>query len=271
VFKRILVVLDPARQFGSAREYAIALARHWGSSVVGLYVVFEEAMPLKAAYDEAVKPQQFIGKQVVTEFGEDLAKSVDYTPVVEQGPYEVAIPNIAAREGVDLVVLGSFHASLERRLVGSDTERIIEYSPCSVLLIRDPAELPTEGSTIVLAHDGSTITKRTLKHLMRFTKSFKARVRVIIGSPARSLEEGSALADFIEGELRSGGIEVDKSQVLTSRWVLGPHGVVHRAVSGLHPSMVCLTRLRGRAKKSATHWLVHEFIRDTPCPVLVLK
>jgi hypothetical protein len=69
----------------------------------------------------------------------------------------------------------------------------------------------------------------------------------------------------------SNGVEVEPPQVLTSRWILGPHGVVHRAIAGMHPALAVLSRLHDVDKGNASHWLVHEFVLDTPCPTLFLK
>jgi hypothetical protein len=42
-------------------------------------------------------------------------------------------------------------------------------------------------------------------------------------------------------------------------------------VAGLMPSMVVLSRHSDVIGSMATHWLVHEFVKDTPSPMLILK
>jgi nucleotide-binding universal stress UspA family protein len=275
LFERILVALDPARRFGPAREYAIDIVKRWGPSVVALYTAFEEAAPFKAASSESVKPKMFMGEQVLEQFRQELAEAagddVDYLPVKEEGPYEVAIPAVAAREGVDLIVLGSFHTGVERVLVGSDTERIIEYSPCSIMLVRHPSKLPEEGSVMVFAHDSLHISDKARMRLAALALDFNARVQPVIGVPPKGLEDGKGMGEELVGMLDEAGIDAERTQVLTSRWILGPHGVVHRAVAGLHPSLVVLSRYLGVQDGNATHWLVHEFVADTPSPTLFLK
>lgn len=79
------------------------------------------------------------------------------------------------------------------------------------------------------------------------------------------------MAEDIREALTNEGVYTSPPQVLTSRWILGPHGVVHRAVSGMIPSMVVLTRCHTESACMVTHWLVHEFVKDTPSPMLILK
>lgn len=275
MFKKILVALDPARDLQPARQYALDLVSKWGSSVVALYTVFEEAAPFRASNAVGVKPKTFVGNKVVEGFENQIKKEcegkVQCSTFVEEGPYEVTIPAVAAREGVDLVVLGSFHTRTERRFVGSDIERVIEYSPCSVMVVRNPSRVPEPGTLVVFAHDNAILSAEPVHWLTEFAKAAGTVVQPVIGVPPRDLDAGKKLADGLEKELVTSGIESVPPQVLTSRWILGPHGVVHRAVSGLHPSMTVIARLNDVVQGNASHWLIHEFIADTPCPTLVLK
>jgi hypothetical protein len=222
-----------------------------------------------------VKPQRFVGKNVVAEFEETLKEecgpTVDCTTVVEEGPYELTIPAVAAEEEVDLVVLGSFHSKTGRTLVGSDIERIIEYCPCSVLVVRTRTTPPEPGSLLAFAHDSSQVPPMAVHWVVKFAQEVGTVVQPVIGVPTRDLDEGKVMANSFVSELVASGVEAEPPQVLTSRWILGPHGVVHRAVSGLHPALAVLSRFNDVVRGNATHWLVHEFIVDTPCPTLFLK
>ena len=275
LFERILLVLDPARDLGAARRYTLNMVKKWHPSVVGLYPVFEEAAAFKTSPGEGAKPERFVGKNVVKEF-EDLLRGecdpdVDCTTIIEEGPYEITIPAVAAREGADLVVLGSFHSKTGRTLVGSDIERIIEYCPCSVLVVRTRETPPEPGSLLAFAHDSKAIPPKAVHWVVKFSQEVGTVVEPVIGVPPRDLDEGKRTVNDFVAELIGSGVETEPPQVLTSRWILGPHGVVHRAVAGLHPALAVLSRFQDVEKGNATHWLVHEFVLDTPCPTLFLK
>lgn len=275
MFKRILVVIDPARHLEPAMDYVIQMVRRWDSSVVALYTAFEEAAPFKPTYSGSVDPAKFVGKNAVKEFKKRLKKEigpdVDFTATIAEGPYEVIVPTVAAREDVDLVVLGSFHDKMLRAIVGSDTERIIEYSPCSVLLVRNPSTLPSQGSVIVFAHDSLEISGQFVNSMAEFSRDLKASIQPVLGVPPKAIEECKEKGEWLMETLATEGVDSKPPQVLTSRWILGPHGVVHRAVAGLMPSMVILSRYPGVPASMATHWLVHEFVKDTPSPMLIMK
>ena len=275
MFERILLVLDPTRDLAPARQYTMNLIKRWKSSVVGLYNIFEQAAPFKASQGEGVEPIKFVGKEVVKEFEEQLGQicgpSVDCTTVIEEGPYEVTVPAVAARENADLVILGSFHSKTGRTLVGSDIERIIEYCPCSVLIVRTSTTPPQPGSLLAFAHDGAQIPPKAVHWVVKFSQEVGTIVHPVIGVPPRALEEGEQMANSFVAELVGSGVKTEPPHVLTSRWILGPHGVVHRAVAGLHPSIAVLSRFHDVSHGNATHWLVHEFVADTPCPTLILK
>ena len=275
MFKRILVVIDPARHLEPAMDFVIQMVRRWDSSVVALYTAFEEAAPFKPTYSGSVDPAKFVGKDAVKEFKKLLKKEVgpdvDFTTMIEEGPYEVIVPMVAAREDVDLVVLGSFHDKMLRAIVGSDTERIIEYSPCSVLLVRNPSPLPKEGSVIVFAHDNTAISNQFISTMAELSRDFKTSIQPVLGVPPKAIGNCQERGEWLVETFAKEGVISEPAQVLTSRWILGPHGVVHRAVAGLMPSMVVLSRYTDVAASKASHWLVHEFVKDTPSPMLILK
>jgi nucleotide-binding universal stress UspA family protein len=275
LFKRILLVLDPTRDLGAAKQYTLNMIRKWGPSVVGLYPVFEEAAPFKASQGEGIKPHKFVGKEVAKEFEAEIKEEcdpdVDCTVVVEEGPYEVTIPAVAAREDVDLVVLGSFHSKTGRTLVGSDIERIIEYCPCSVLIVRTSTKPPEPNGLLAFAHDSGLIPPKAVHWVVEFSQEVGTRVHPVVGVPPRALDDGKRSTNAFVAELIANGVDTEPPHVLTSRWILGPHGVVHRAVAGLHPALAVLSRFHDVEKGNATHWLVHEFVADTPCPTLILK
>lgn len=275
MFERILLVLDPARDLEAAKQYTLNMVHKWNASVVGLYPVFEEAAPFKASQGEGIKPHKFVGKEVARDFEallkEECGPDVDCTTVVEEGPYEVTIPAVAARENVDLVVLGSFHSKTGRTFVGSDIERIIEYCPCSILIVRTSITPPDAGSLLAFAHDSAHIPPKAVHWVVKFSQEIGTRVHPVIGVATRDLDDGKQMADSFVAELIGSGVTTEPPHVLTSRWILGPHGVVHRAVSGLHPSMAVLSRFHDVERGNASHWLVHEFVADTPCPTLILK
>jgi nucleotide-binding universal stress UspA family protein len=57
-------------------------------------------------------------------------------------PYEEIVAE-AKEMGADLIVIGSHgYRGLERLLLGSTAERVVQYSPCAVLIVKDASGHP---------------------------------------------------------------------------------------------------------------------------------
>ena len=62
---------------------------------------------------------------------------VDAEPLVEVGEPGPTICEVAARVGADVVVLGSHgHGWLQRMLIGSVSNHVLQHAPCPVLVMR---------------------------------------------------------------------------------------------------------------------------------------
>lgn len=67
------------------------------------------------------------------------AGGVEVSRVVEMGDPATVILEIARRESVDLVVVGSHGRSgFERFLLGSVSGRVVQHAPCDVLVVKSP-------------------------------------------------------------------------------------------------------------------------------------
>jgi nucleotide-binding universal stress UspA family protein len=93
----------------------------------------------KVADREAVESELKGDGQRYTHYVMGLAEkeTVKATSMIVKGrPFE-QIVNLAKSFNVDLIVMGTYgHRGAERILIGSVAERVIEYSPCPVLVIK---------------------------------------------------------------------------------------------------------------------------------------
>jgi len=102
------------------------------------------------------------------------AKSV--RPLLQKGPVTDTIVTTAAREKADLLVLGSRGISnIQAFLMGSVSQQVATYAPCSVLIVKERARAVTR---VLLAVDGSSASKRAMAFLPAHLKP--AGVTVIV-------------------------------------------------------------------------------------------
>lgn len=140
--RRILVPIDFSRPSIKALRYALGLAANFDAEVRFLHVVDPEnapapaiiRLPLVTQPETVVKMAEKLLWSWATKFGIPISAR---TCSVRQGKVYKKIVATASEEKADLIVLATrAHAGLKHVLHGSITERVIQHSPCPVLIVR---------------------------------------------------------------------------------------------------------------------------------------
>jgi nucleotide-binding universal stress UspA family protein len=138
---KILVPIDGSDYSNRAAEYAIGISKAQGAEVVLVYVVDELVVDQfsSAAEKSAIEAQLKNDGQRATRYAEGLMEKagVKSSSMLLKGrPFE-QIVNTTKSFDIDLVVMGTYgRRGAERILIGSVAERVIEYSPCPVLVVK---------------------------------------------------------------------------------------------------------------------------------------
>ncbi len=142
--KRILVPTDFSDQASYAFEVAASIARKSGAEL-HLYHVIE--VPDYPEITDIIAYRALGSTNVLEEIENKLAQTaecdqcsdIDVTYSVDfDTPYE-KISRKAADEAFDLIVIGSHgRQGINRILVGSTTEKVIQHASCLVLTIKEP-------------------------------------------------------------------------------------------------------------------------------------
>jgi len=139
--KKILIPTDGSDSAMRAAEFALKLAKHFGSEIVTIYVIdriiLEEISKVyeKRGLKEEMKrkAERCLNYVVRSAEREGLKAS---SILVEGQPHD-QIVRYAESLGADLIVMGSKgRRGANRILIGSVAERVIEYAPCPVVVIR---------------------------------------------------------------------------------------------------------------------------------------
>jgi nucleotide-binding universal stress UspA family protein len=124
-----------------AAEYGISIAKMLCGEIMVVYVVDEVVLNQVSKVTER--------ENVERELKQDGQRYINYvlslaekegtktTSLLAKGrPFE-QIVQLAKRLNMDLIVIGTYGSrGAERILIGSVAERVIEYSPCPVLVIK---------------------------------------------------------------------------------------------------------------------------------------
>ena len=139
--KRILVPTDGSDCSIRAAELAIHLAKVFNAELFVIYVIDTVIL------DEIAKGAE---KEVIErELREKGRRYLNYimkmaeregltaTPILVKGEPHDQIVQHAKVQAVNLIVMGTYgRRGTERILIGSVAERVIEYAPCPVLVVR---------------------------------------------------------------------------------------------------------------------------------------
>jgi len=138
--KKVLVPVDGSDSSKRALEMAIAVANAAHASLLVLEVI-EEFGPLPGYYEAAPAGKDRV-KWIAEQRFEKVHPMLDelkgnWKRVVVEGYAADQICEIAAKEKVDMIVIGSRGLSpLGRFLLGSVSDRVVHHAPCSVTVVR---------------------------------------------------------------------------------------------------------------------------------------
>jgi nucleotide-binding universal stress UspA family protein len=142
-FHNILVPTDGSQPSVAAGQLAVQLAALHRARLTFVYVVdtsVVEALahtPGKMA--EHVEQELELTGQRYLNYLSRLAVNADLeaNQVIRHGVPYSEIERLAREQQVDLIVIGQVgHRGPRRILIGSVTERVIEYAPCPVLVVK---------------------------------------------------------------------------------------------------------------------------------------
>lgn len=139
--RRILIPTDGSNCSLRAAKLAIRLAKIFGAEILAIYVVdtviLEEIAKI-AEREIAEKELKEKGERYlnyVTKSAEKEGLKVK-TFLTEGEPYDKIVQYAKSSEA-DLIIMGTYgRRGAERILIGSVAERVIEYAPCPVLVVR---------------------------------------------------------------------------------------------------------------------------------------
>jgi len=142
-FRKILIPIDGSRYSMQAAEYGIKMAKIYGWEVLAFYVIDETTVESLAHLSEKDPPDirrdlRRDGENCLHDLAELASREgVKLETLIQEGTPHQAIVNVAKQEGIDLIVIGKVGQRGPRRiLIGSVTERVIEATPCPVLVVR---------------------------------------------------------------------------------------------------------------------------------------
>ena len=147
-YSNILVPVDFSEHSKKTIEYATQLAALTGATIKILHVLQMPEFPaafyqgLHMAHDPVktnVEAAKLAASSLLSQLSEQIfAKGLEAEAVLRVGNPREEILSAAKEMSVDLIVIGSHgHSGLGLVLLGSTAERVVQYAPCPVLVVKD--------------------------------------------------------------------------------------------------------------------------------------
>ena len=141
---KILIPTDGSDSSMHAAEYGVNVAKMLGAQIMVVYVIDSVVLDEARSFfkvgeheDVELKLKQAGQRYINYVLGLAEKAGVKASSLIAKGrPFEVIV-HIAEESNVGLIVMGTHgRRGTERILLGSVAERVIEYSPCPVLVLK---------------------------------------------------------------------------------------------------------------------------------------
>jgi len=139
--KKILAPTDFSDLSKAGIRYALEAARDAGAEVVVYHVIdlggaFRDRRPHVGRYYDMLENNRRVLDRFLTVHFADCIDLVEVRQEVEFGAPSKNIVDIAASEGVDLIVMSTHsRTGIDRFILGSVAEHVVARAPCPVLVV----------------------------------------------------------------------------------------------------------------------------------------
>lgn len=271
MFKRLLLPVDPARQFGAANQYAVDLAHRFGSRIVATYIIDDHLLGPVAeeAHNSIDEALEWVGKDAMDDFVEhhpdlEIQKTLAY------GSTPTAMFQMVLQTGADTVVLGGFHSRANPHVWGSTVVDIVTHAERPVFVVRENARLPEAGDRIVVPFDGSERPLGTLPRIVQLAKESGAAIDLVYVAKGRDKGEGRAALERGQWLCDEEGVAVATHVITCKPWRPKGRAILNFARSQKSP-LIALSRLGHQSMHTGRSRTVAWLLTHSPLPVWVVR
>lgn len=300
-FHHILVATDFSEASRRALSDALALAAEYNAPLSVLHAIPPEPGLLNLESPAELNLGRQEAQRQMKDFLSDIGPHHNIERIfLRNGPVAKVLDSVIREEEIDLLVIGTRgRGGLRKVALGSVAEELLRLAPCPVLTVGPKAELETsvkagEFRTILFATDFGQASQKALTLALSLAQANQAKLvmlhmmppAVAAGaglyafSPATALAEelqtwrSTAHADALKRLKEAIPPETKLAQepeyVVETEFM--PEGVLRAAVSR-KADLIVMGANRAFSARAAAHYpwaLVHEVVKDAPCPVLTV-
>jgi len=286
MYEKIIIGYDDS-EFSSAAvcEASGLIRRHGGTAILAHAVFFseEEFISMPDQREQRFK----LGSNMCSIARDDMSEKLGLngnllTVVCEGEPHEVLV-DIARTKNADLIALGTHgRKGIKKIFMGSVTSRVLQSSPCDVLIVKKSGDCDGQYQSILLSYDGSPFSKKALSRACELAKIDGSNVTALYVIPR--YEE---MLEFISSSSIRENIAMDARKVLAEAVNFATDlGVTLKTeiADGIEAEKIVETarKLKSDLIIKGTHgWIgfnkaiigsvIENVIINAPCPVLAVR
>ena len=286
MYEKIIIGYDDS-EFSSAAvcEASGWIRRHGGTAILAHAVFFseEEFISMPDQREQRFK----LGSNMCSIARDDMSEKLGLngnllTVVCEGEPHEVLV-DIARTKNADLIALGTHgRKGIKKIFMGSVTSRVLQSSPCDVLIVKKSGDCDGQYQSILLSYDGSPFSKKALSRACELAKIDGSNVTALYVIPR--YEE---MLEFISSSSIRENIAMDARKVLAEAVNFATDlGVTLKTeiADGIEAEKIVETarKLKSDLIIKGTHgWIgfnkaiigsvIENVIINAPCPVLAVR
>jgi nucleotide-binding universal stress UspA family protein len=204
--KKILVPCDFSDSAVQAFIFALQIAQQSKGEIILLHVVelpvLRGTMLVPTLYFEEnfLKDMKVSAEKNFEELKIKWAnEAINVRSLIEHGPTTKTIIRIAEENKVDLIVMGTQGATgFKEFLVGSNTEKVVRFSPLPVLAVRKSLEL-SHIKNIVFPTTLDPTQNKLLTHIKELQNFFSAKLHLLLVNTPHNMKRTSDEKEMMEG------------------------------------------------------------------------
>jgi nucleotide-binding universal stress UspA family protein len=285
MYDRVLLPTDGSEAATAALDYAAAVADAEGATLHLLSVVDTAGVGVGHLGGEATDALERGAEETVAAAADRVA-DVPVVTAVRRGSPAESIVDYAAAEGVDLILVPTQgRRGIERVLLGSVTERVVNTAPVPVLVVPpvdDPAALAHPPGDVLVPTDGSRGATRALTEGIDLALASDARLHVqhvvetaSLGPDARSLLREAELDERAEELLAAATERATAAGLEDVRDSLAYGSPYRELLSYVDEAGIDLVALGTRGRTEFGRFLpggvTAKLLRTCPVPLLVVR
>ncbi len=177
----MVVAIDFSKNSIQALEYSILIANAIGADIMMVWV--DKPDTDESIYDNSSHEYRREAKARIEELQKKYAKSLKKGTLsykLRKGKIYKEIANQAKYNDADYIVAGSHGVSgFESFMIGSNASKIVTYSPCPVITLRETYLIKNTIKKIILPIDNSAATRQKVPYAVEMARAFKAEIHVV--------------------------------------------------------------------------------------------